>query len=136
LISRVDTILTGVGSFHQWTDYCDELVSVASVKQHLLVDVALGDLGGALIPLRRLEMKTLRAFAAISGLWTGIRRVHFKTVAKRAAATESIGPGVIVVAMGANKAAILYEVIRQGLVNHLIIDEDLAESLNQHCQLG
>ena len=40
-------------------------------------------------------------------------------------------PGVVVVALGKNKAAAVAEIIRLGICDHLFIDKDLSEHLKK-----
>jgi hypothetical protein len=61
-------------------------------------------------------------------MWTGVKRDHLKRIARDAA--RGTRPGVIVVSMGGDdRAAIIAEVVRQGLVNELIIDRALSQAL-------
>ena len=42
-------------------------------------------------------------------------------------------PGIIVLAIGANKASVVHEALRRGLIQHLFMDEDLADRLGEIC---
>jgi len=64
----------------------------------------------------------------INTQWTGIQREHLSRCAERAWASPQT-PGVIVLAIGRAKSAIVIEAVNQSLVNHLLIDQDLADAL-------
>ena len=65
--------------------------------------------------------------AKLNAGWLGITQDHIKDIAGRARTHGS--PGVIVVAFGAMKAALVGKLIEQGYVNHLVIDRELAAVL-------
>jgi hypothetical protein len=66
--------------------------------------------------------------------WTGVKMGHLQDCARRALnRTPDRAPGVIVLAIGANKATVVYEALRKGLIQHLFTDEDLADRLEQIC---
>ena len=44
-------------------------------------------------------------------------------------------PGVVVVSVGGDKAEIIKECIRRGLINHLVIDMKLADALEEAFEL-
>jgi hypothetical protein len=64
----------------------------------------------------------------INAQWTGIQREHLARCAERARASQKTA-GVIVLAIGRAKSEIVIEAVNQSLVNHLLIDQDLADAL-------
>jgi hypothetical protein len=58
---------------------------------------------------------------------TCIRRTHYKSCARRAA--SQCKPGVIVFAIGAVKSSALIHAIKSGLVNTIVIDNELADAM-------
>ena len=63
-------------------------------------------------------------------MWTGMKRAHLERIAKNAARDNH--PGVIVVSVGgADRAEIIAEALRCGLVNELIIDRELVGALTR-----
>ena len=64
----------------------------------------------------------------INAQWTGIQREHVARCAERARSSQQT-PGVIVLAVGRAKSGIVIEAVNQSLVNHLLIDQDLADAL-------
>ncbi len=64
----------------------------------------------------------------INSQWTGIQREHVARCAERARTTGKTA-GVIVLAIGRAKSETVIEAVNQSLVNHLLIDQDLADAL-------
>jgi DNA-binding transcriptional regulator LsrR (DeoR family) len=117
LLSRADTILASCGCFHNWKTFVPEWINTDDEVD--VTKVAIGDIGGALIPDPSVSENE---FKAIARLWTGIRLDHFEIVARAS-------PGVIVCAVGWNKGKIALELVRRGLVTVLVIDNELARSI-------
>lgn len=117
LLSNADTILASCGSFHNWKTFVAEWMSGDPGVD--VTNVAIGDIGGAIIPNPRVPSKE---FDAIASLWTGISLDHFKLVAGRI-------PGVILCAIGQNKGAVALELVRRGLVTVLVVDNELARAI-------
>ena len=63
----------------------------------------------------------------INSQWTGIQREHVARCAERARTGQTAG--VIVLAIGKAKSEAVIESVNQSLVNHLLIDQDLADAL-------
>jgi DNA-binding transcriptional regulator LsrR (DeoR family) len=133
LINKLDSLLTSVGVAERPMGFIfDELLEAGSTPGRRLTKEALarlvaGDIGGVLIPRRDLNAAGRREVSALSAMWTGMQRAHLERVAKHAARRNH--PGVIVVSMGADRAGVIAEALRCGLVNELIIDRDLADAL-------
>jgi len=134
MIGHVDSLLTACGPSHHPMGFIyDELLKAGSTPAKKLTAAGLqrlvvGDLGGVLFPRPGLDARDRREVDDLNRMWTGAKLKHFERIAR--GATRSTHPGVIVVAMGGDdRAAILAEVIRYGLVNELIIDRTLSEAL-------
>jgi hypothetical protein len=134
LIDRVDSLLTAVGpSDHPMGFIHDELLRAGSTPSKKLTSAALqrlvvGDVGGILIPRPDLDAAGQREVKALNAMWTGEKLHHLERIAL--AAARSTRPGVIVASVGeSDRAAIIAEIVRYGLVNELIIDRRLAEAL-------
>jgi DNA-binding transcriptional regulator LsrR (DeoR family) len=56
--------------------------------------------------------------------WTGISLEQYAACAQRSVAQQS--PGVVVVAIGKNKAEAVHDAVARGLINNLLVDEELA----------
>jgi hypothetical protein len=133
LIRIVDTILTSVGAFHVEQFFVKELVNTGLVSKEELERLALGDIGGVLIPREETEnnRRDKDRFDEILGLWTGIRIEDYQDVAERAAATgDPYSPaGSIICALNASKAEIVYELVRRKATSVLVVDYHLANRL-------
>jgi DNA-binding transcriptional regulator LsrR (DeoR family) len=63
--------------------------------------------------------------------WTGLRLEHLEACARLGERPLKGPPGVVVVSAGTNRATAVCELIKRGLVNHLIVDDVLAEELEK-----
>lgn len=134
LIKRVDSLLTAVGpSSHPMGFIHEELLKAGSTPSKKLTSAALsklvvGDVGGILFPRPGLDARGRAEVNALNSMWTGAKLSHLERIATQA--SRGTRPGIIVVAMGGDdRAAIVAEAIRHGLVNELIIDRTLSEAL-------
>jgi DNA-binding transcriptional regulator LsrR (DeoR family) len=141
LIDRVDSLLTAVGtSNHPMGFIHDELLKAGSTPAKKLTSSGLqklvaGDLGGVLVPRPGLQARERKVVDALNEMWTGAKLPHLERIARQA--SRSTRPGIIVVAMGdADRAEIIAEAVRHGLVNELIIDRTLAEALTRALATG
>jgi DNA-binding transcriptional regulator LsrR (DeoR family) len=135
LIDRVDSLLTSVGKAERPMGFVfDELLQAGSTRNRPLTREALarlvaGDVGGVLIPRRTLGAADRREVDVLNDMWTGLKRAHLERIALDADRRKR--PGVIVVSMGADRAEIIGEAVRCGLVNVLVIDRSLATALTK-----
>jgi DNA-binding transcriptional regulator LsrR (DeoR family) len=136
LIKRVDSLLTAVGPSSKPMGFIhDELLKAGSTRKKKLTSVALsklvaGDVGGVLFPRPGLDAGGRAEVDALNRMWTGAKLSHLERIASQA--SNGTRPGIVVVAMGGDdRAEILAEAVRHGLVNELIIDRTLADSLTR-----
>lgn len=132
LAEQLDMILTSVGpaesplGFGQGT-----LFETGKLKIEDLRELILGDIGGACVPRRDLKQPALRKFQEFNERWTGLRIEHIQACAAQAKDHPHQGwPGVVVISGGKARARFIYEITRRGLINHLIIDDELAKELD------
>jgi DNA-binding transcriptional regulator LsrR (DeoR family) len=93
-----------------------------------LKKLVVGDIGGVLIPRPGLDAPARREVEQLQKMWTGVQLHHLERIAR--AAAKGSRPGVIIAAIGGDdRAEIIAEVIRYGLVNELVIDRPLSEAL-------
>jgi DNA-binding transcriptional regulator LsrR (DeoR family) len=124
VIGRMDAILTSIAPpLQSARGYVQDFSERTGVRMELLADRVLGDIGGAWIPRRDCDHDVVRW----NKWWTGISSSQYAACAKRAA--SQCKPGVIVLAIGANKSEVILEAVKRGFVNTLIIDHVLAAAL-------
>lgn len=129
LVDEIDSILTSVGGADQpRLRFLREVAKMLDMKPEEVSELAIGDIGGALLERPGLTEKQSVRFEFITKRCTGMTREHYERIAREAAAAGR--PGVTVCAIGANKAGVLREAVMGGLVNRLVIDRDLAEALD------
>lgn len=127
LVDRFDTVITSVGmSEGHWRMCGEELCDIGGINRDEFRKWILGDIGGVLLPRSNGQTpKSNELLKQYAAQWTGISRKQYELVARRGKRRG----GVVVFAIGGNKAEIVLKVIKEGLVNHLICDQDLAEKL-------
>lgn len=91
----------------------------------------LADLGGVLLARQGVDEKGALIVENLKRRWTGLRIEDLAACATRAAsaAGRTSLPGVILFAMGRDKAEPAAAAVGRGLVNHLVIDIGLAEAM-------
>jgi DNA-binding transcriptional regulator LsrR (DeoR family) len=121
VINELDAIVTSCGNAHHfnqfWTTELPRL-GVSPEKFNRITD----NIGGVPLAKEGLSPEDEALLRDISGRWTGVTRKHYEQCALR-------HPGVILLAIGNNKAEVVLKCVELGLVNELIIDEDLATAL-------
>jgi hypothetical protein len=134
-LQRLDAVLCSVGPDDRvWGYRGDDLLESGDLKREELQTLVLGDIAGVLIP--RPGMWGDAKLAIIRDHWNGIRLEDLQACAERAVVLKHV-PGVCVFAAGANKAHFVSQCLRLrddegkvvSLINHLIIDDDLAARL-------
>jgi DNA-binding transcriptional regulator LsrR (DeoR family) len=131
LIWQIDALLTSTSVEGRPLGFDDDsLIRAAGVDRDKLNELVMGDLGGALIPRSRLDGKSKAEVAGILRRWFGVRVSHIRNCSARA---RKGAPGVLLLAIGANKAPVVHAALCRGLVQHLFIDQDLADRLEQIC---
>jgi len=129
-IDQLDTILTGIGSAETSLKYWDDaLVRTGGIDRDRLSRLVIGDICGILFARPDLSPSQQTELKRIEERWMGIREHQMQRCA--AQALQQGTPGVIVVAVGADRAESVCESIKRGLVNTLVIDRALADALLQ-----
>jgi DNA-binding transcriptional regulator LsrR (DeoR family) len=131
LIHQMDMLISGVGSANTPVlGSFEELVLAGGLKADDLRQLVIGDLGGILIPKTGLSKAKQTLIDDLNELWTGIKTEHVHRIAERAFADHSLS-GVVVVAIQTERGDTAFELIRQGLVNELILDHAAAAQLQR-----
>ena len=128
LIDTMDTLLTSVGTLDRPWRMCGvELCEIGGIERQTFRKVVLGDIGGFLIPnSEEPSADDTAQLKEMQSLWTGIQGSDLLEAARKA---DHNRPGVVVLAIGANKAKIIHRCVKLGLINSLICDEALAWAL-------
>lgn len=133
LVNLLDMVLTSAGSaVRPLGGAMDEILSAAEISETDLTRLIIGDVGGVLIPKPALSADDNRLVAELNAMWTGITRAHLSRLALRSGAPAGSAGGVVVAAIGRERAEIVAGLINLEMVNELIIDWDLAEALEVH----
>jgi DNA-binding transcriptional regulator LsrR (DeoR family) len=135
LANRLDMILTSVGPAEQplgW--WMGTLFESNDLKIGQLTKLVVGDMGGVLFPKDPLTPMRKQKLQKVAARWTGLTVDHLKRCSRRAHEQPNSfngPPGVVVICVGKARAQFLLEAIKQGIVNHLIIDDELQEELDR-----
>ncbi|MBL8177166.1 MAG: hypothetical protein JNK48_21005 [Bryobacterales bacterium] len=133
LVDRTDMILTSCGPQDRPLGYdaARWFESTGIAEEDARAYIA-GDISGNL--LRNMEAGKLpraveRKIERVNEAWLGAKFDHLRACAQRA--LEGQLPGVVLCCIGANKAGTVREVVRLGLANRLLIDEDCWSALEK-----
>jgi DNA-binding transcriptional regulator LsrR (DeoR family) len=135
LVRRLSMVLTSVGVTGQPFGFGGERqVNSTGLTTAMLRKLAISDISGALLERDNLGRDDSAELARIRDHWTGIHVEQIRACAERARAGAKNTPGVVALAIGANKAAVLLECMRTkrgGLLNHLVINEEAEQELHR-----
>jgi DNA-binding transcriptional regulator LsrR (DeoR family) len=125
LIQEVDCIITSVGH-KTWNlnDFWDPAMAPDSSD---LEQYFYGNIAGIFIEKESLPARLRKKADELKEAWTGARLEHFHKCAAKAVKADKVG--VIALCVGKEKADILLEGIRRGLINTAIIDSELRDAL-------
>jgi hypothetical protein len=130
LASQANCIITSIGRSEQpWSlgdDYFVKTIGIERTELHSLIDA---EIGSVPLPKKKLDSDQRARFDKINAARMGLRLEHIESIAKKGACGTA--PGVVVLAMGANKAKCLLELIKRGLVNIAIVDNLLEAKLRE-----
>jgi DNA-binding transcriptional regulator LsrR (DeoR family) len=136
LVKRLDSLLACVGCDYSQSKapWLDEVTSREELSPEDLDRLTHGDLAGVFLSKATIKQSGRKAkepqsdkLDKFNSRWMGAKEEDIGECAARAAKNKT--PGVILVAVGKRKAGIVTECVRQGLVNQLIIDYDLARAI-------
>jgi DNA-binding transcriptional regulator LsrR (DeoR family) len=127
----LDMLLTSVGSSdHPMGFGRGILFDHLSVDYRELRALLAAEVGGVCIRKADLTLTQKRRFDTVLKSWTGLQLKHLAACAARGSDSLTGPPGVVVLSAGQKRAGAVRELIKHGLVNHLIVDEVLAEELD------
>jgi DNA-binding transcriptional regulator LsrR (DeoR family) len=130
LAKRLDVVVTSISRVNCPFGFTDSNeFNWKILKLSKLEKLVMGDLGGVPLAKPNLSAKGQRELRELLRRWTGLQKDHIRGCVDRASARGSAAAGVIVVAIGADRVLTVLEAVRLGLVNRLVLDRPLSESL-------
>jgi len=126
----MDMVLTSVASRERPLGFGQGMLfDNMSVDYNTLKTLLAAEVGGVCIGRDDLTRTQKEQLKKVQDGWTGLQQEHLKQCATRGRKPLQGPPGVVVVSCGTDRASAVRELIKLGLVNHLIIDEVLAREL-------
>lgn len=130
LAEKLDMILTSVGPANRALGFGQgRLFETGKVTIDQLQEIVIGDMGGVCFPKTNLKRSGMKKLEDVNNRWTGLRVEHLQACARKAQAPGDGPPGIVVVSGGKARAQFILEAVKLGLINHLIIDDELANEL-------
>ena len=133
LVDEMDTVITTVSEHNRpFTVYNEKFhafLSKSGIKlsRETIKKLFLGEIAG--IPLLRVNNKSNRKKAKnIDNVLNTVRFKHLKNLADKAK-TSTDTNGVVVIACGSEKAPVVQDALDRGIINTLICDNEIAQSL-------
>jgi hypothetical protein len=130
---NLDVILTSVGPAENPLGFGlgRLLGSIGQKKLDALKQEIHGDIGGVLLPKN--ISRPSKLIRSIEHRWKGMEIKHLQMCAQRAFQDDPVSgrPGVVVLAMGRDRADVILHAVERGLVNHLLIDVELEQALHE-----
>lgn len=136
-MSDLHAVLTATGSAERPVSFGKSvLLGLKEMEAALLAQSIYGDVGGVLFPRLKIGSGARKLVHDLSQHWTGLKLDHLRRCASQAFSHVGPGarPGVIMLSFGADRADIVLEAVRSGVVHHLIISPELGARLD--AQLG
>jgi DNA-binding transcriptional regulator LsrR (DeoR family) len=130
LADQVQVILTSVGVVDDPRRgiFLKERVELGDISSEELEEYVIGDLGGLMItrkaPTKSQQEKIDKKIRLLNLRSLGIQERHFRACAR--SSLTSMTSGVVVIAMGAKRIGMVKRCVQLGLVNELIVDQELA----------
>jgi DNA-binding transcriptional regulator LsrR (DeoR family) len=133
---NLDAILTSVGrtDHDRRGTFLTERIQTGDISEVEMMRSVAGDIGGVIIPKSEISADDNRHILEMNDNWTGVRLEHLircAAAAQRAGFTRK-RPGVVLLALGANRLKVVLRCIELGLVNELVIDKELADRLEEY----
>jgi DNA-binding transcriptional regulator LsrR (DeoR family) len=134
-VNKLDSIITSVGTLKRPLRHGQgTLFDTGGVTIEQLIELIRGEMGGVCIPREGLKGRAKKTLDKLNDRWTGLRLEHLESCAKRASVEPDPfrgKPGVVVISVGTDRAPFVYEAIKLGLINHLIVDDELEKTLEE-----
>lgn len=145
LADDLHMIVTASGSARSLVGIGQGLLELTSREADVLTRSILGDIGGVLIPSVGPAANSPRHADAdslvreVEDHWTGLRMKHLRLCANQAFAAGDLRgsrPGVMLLSFGPERAGIVLQAVKHGLVNHVILSSDLEMAIEKKLDAG
>jgi hypothetical protein len=128
LVDHVDMILTSCSPSDQpLGQEGKRCLAAIGIRPEEAPKLLAGDFSGNLLPRPGIDREGAKKVRLANEAWLGARLDHIRRCAARAA--EFALPGVVLCGIGANKAETVREIVRLGLANRILIDNDCWNAL-------
>lgn len=128
IVDEIDGLLTSVGTTSHLHDPWYHLPDGPD-RHRRLEATSLGNIAGNFLPKDGIPPEDAKFIEHVNHRWTGIRLAHLIGCATRAVEERNVG--VVVVALGAEKAGVIIECLTRDIINRLVIDQELAAALSE-----
>jgi DNA-binding transcriptional regulator LsrR (DeoR family) len=136
LVDNLDAILTSVGRVDpdRRGTFLTERIQLGDISEDQMMRSVAGDIGGMIIPNSNISAEDGRRIKDMNSNWTGVHLEHLQKCADAAHRAEFSRkrPGVVLLALGEHRLTVVLRCIELGLVNELVIDKQLADSLQEY----
>ena len=133
VISQLDCVVTSISKDGKpWRISDESFMRTGRLRQETLESIVVGDIAGVVISRDDVDRQRSKRdkYHQLIERWTGIKLPHLRRCADRSAEDlDDKRPGVIAVCAGKEKTNNLTHVLNVNLVNHLIVDYELAKSV-------
>jgi DNA-binding transcriptional regulator LsrR (DeoR family) len=140
MVETLNAIFTSVGRAESKRRgiFLKERVQIGDTTEADMDRTVSGDIGGVIIPKSGIGPDDLARIHRMNENWMGMRLDHLRRCADEARKSgfDRKQPGVIVLAMGADRLEVVLRCVELGLVSELVIDRGLEGALRAHLGLG
>jgi DNA-binding transcriptional regulator LsrR (DeoR family) len=129
-VDKMEVLITSVGSAQQNNTLLNEIAASEGVSSHDLMSEAIGDVGGLLIA-KSDDGALNTKIRGRNDRTNGISLERISALAKEATKSNSTKPGVVVFAVGEDKAPVVYKCLQLRIIKELICDNGLYRKLRE-----
>lgn len=136
LVGEIQALLTsaaGLDLAYLSDPWLNALLDAGNLDLKALAGLMVGNVAGLVLPRPGLGRADLRRVEELNERHMGLTLSQLEACAKRCASNGD--PGVVLAAHGDSKTQTIVEALRRRMVNELVLDDELAESLADHLKL-
>jgi DNA-binding transcriptional regulator LsrR (DeoR family) len=132
MINDLDAILSSVGGVDRARRgiFLSERIDAGDITEPELRRSVIGDIGGIIIPAEGISKEDRIRIDRMNERWTGVRLADLRRCADAALKSgfDRSKPGVLLFVLGKNRVDMVLRCVELGLVNELIIDQELEQA--------